>query len=283
MPAQSSRRAGVDARSIEVGGAVGGGAVRRRAGPPVPGRRGAGVARRSGSARARAVRASRAVSPRARGRPGAGARARGASSPTMALGWMLRSWFLLPDPSSWSVRMCHGAPDTSPAPSRTPPAGEVPVGGLREVATPRQEHGRPARGEVDGELRGAVAAGRTGMARAADGRDRPAPDGQPSRDARILLGAADRQTVGREPVGREGGRAVTRHRRAHRRHAAATRAADRAATPNPCPGGEEVVRLVPAGGEVVVGSWIVCAPAFSPRWRAGTARSRLRDSACCCR
>src|SRR5215211_264265 len=34
---------------------------------------------------------------------------------------MLRSWFLLPEPSSWSVRMCHGAPDTSPAPSRAPP------------------------------------------------------------------------------------------------------------------------------------------------------------------
>jgi hypothetical protein len=50
------------------------------------------------------------------------ARARGGNSPTMALGWMLRSWFRLPEPSSWSVRMCHGAPETSPAPSRTPPA-----------------------------------------------------------------------------------------------------------------------------------------------------------------
>src|SRR3990172_8515900 len=50
-----------------------------------------------------------------------GARANGGSSPTIALGWMLRSWFLLPEPSSCSVRMCHGAPDTSPAPSRSPP------------------------------------------------------------------------------------------------------------------------------------------------------------------
>ena len=48
---------------------------------------------------------------------GAGARAWGGSSPTIALGWMLRSWFLLPAPSSWRVRMCHGAPDTSDAPS----------------------------------------------------------------------------------------------------------------------------------------------------------------------
>ena len=38
----------------------------------------------------------------------------GGSSPTIALGWMLRSWFLLPAPSSLSVRMCHGAPETSP-------------------------------------------------------------------------------------------------------------------------------------------------------------------------
>ena len=50
-----------------------------------------------------------------------GARANGGSSPTIALGWMLRSWFLLPDPSSWSVRMCHGAPDTMAAPSEAPP------------------------------------------------------------------------------------------------------------------------------------------------------------------
>jgi hypothetical protein len=40
----------------------------------------------------------------------------------MALGWMLRSWLRLPLPSSWSVRMCNGAPETSPAPSRSPPA-----------------------------------------------------------------------------------------------------------------------------------------------------------------
>jgi hypothetical protein len=39
----------------------------------------------------------------------------------MALGWMLRSWLRLPEPSSCSVRMCQGAPDTSPAPSRVPP------------------------------------------------------------------------------------------------------------------------------------------------------------------
>ena len=101
--------------------------------------------------------------------------------------------------------------------------GEVPVAGLRQVATPRQENGRPARVEMDGELRGAVARRRTGMGGAADGPDRPAPDGQPSRDARIILGTADGQTVGREPVGREGGRVLTRHRRAHRRDAAATR------------------------------------------------------------
>src|SRR5262245_46354276 len=50
-----------------------------------------------------------------------GASANGGSSPTIALGWMLRSWFLLPLPSSWSVRMCHGAPDTIAAPSEGPP------------------------------------------------------------------------------------------------------------------------------------------------------------------
>src|SRR5262245_21662264 len=58
------------------------------------------------------------------GRDGAGvggARANGGSSPTMALGEMLRSWFLLPLPSSCSVRMCHGDPETSEAPSRGPP------------------------------------------------------------------------------------------------------------------------------------------------------------------
>ena len=94
------------------------------------------------------------------------ARARGGSSPTMALGWMLRSWLLLPDPSSCSVRMCHGAPETSPAPSRTPPADEVPVAGLREVAAPRQEDGRALRAEVDDELGRAVAPGRPGVATA---------------------------------------------------------------------------------------------------------------------
>src|SRR6266545_5724743 len=53
---------------------------------------------------------------------GVGARAWGGSSPTIALGWMLRSWFLFPVPSSCRVRICHGAPDTRDAPSRAPPA-----------------------------------------------------------------------------------------------------------------------------------------------------------------
>ena len=35
---------------------------------------------------------------------------------TIALGWMLRSWFLFPLPSRFCVRMCHGAPDTVAAP-----------------------------------------------------------------------------------------------------------------------------------------------------------------------
>src|SRR5262249_7323525 len=51
-----------------------------------------------------------------------GAGPAGGSSPTIALGWMLRSWFFAPAPSRPSVRMCHGAPDTWLAPSRTPPA-----------------------------------------------------------------------------------------------------------------------------------------------------------------
>ena len=50
-----------------------------------------------------------------------GARANGGSSPTIALGWMLRSWFLFPEASSCRVRMCHGAPDTWAAPSGGPP------------------------------------------------------------------------------------------------------------------------------------------------------------------
>lgn len=53
---------------------------------------------------------------------GGGGGAGGPISPTIALGWMLRSWFLAPPPSRPSVRMCHGAPETSPAPSRVPPA-----------------------------------------------------------------------------------------------------------------------------------------------------------------
>jgi len=35
---------------------------------------------------------------------------------TMAPGWMLRSWFLLPLPSRFCVRMCQGAPETVAAP-----------------------------------------------------------------------------------------------------------------------------------------------------------------------
>src|SRR5262249_30656965 len=34
----------------------------------------------------------------------------------IALGWMLRSWFLLPLPSRFWVRMCQGAPLTAAAP-----------------------------------------------------------------------------------------------------------------------------------------------------------------------
>jgi hypothetical protein len=34
---------------------------------------------------------------------------------------MLRSWLRAPLPSRFKVRMCHGDPDTSPAPSRGPP------------------------------------------------------------------------------------------------------------------------------------------------------------------
>src|SRR2546423_505769 len=45
-----------------------------------------------------------------------------ASSPTIALRWMLRSWFRAPALSRLRVRMCHGAPDTVDAPSRAPPA-----------------------------------------------------------------------------------------------------------------------------------------------------------------
>ena len=97
--------------SVEVGGPVGIG-LSVAVLPDVPG--GVGLAAGGGGA---AARGGVAV-----GRGVAGARARGASSPTMALGWMLRSWLRLPEPSSWSVRMCHGAPDTSPAPSRGPPA-----------------------------------------------------------------------------------------------------------------------------------------------------------------
>ena len=123
--------------------------ARRRRGRARGGPSAAGVGRRvrAGRPASAAVEAwrSRAGPPSVSGR-GVGARvARGArSSPTIALGWMLRSWFLLPEPSSWSVRMCHGAPDTSPAPSRTPPAGHVPVPRLGEVATPRRG-GRPSR------------------------------------------------------------------------------------------------------------------------------------------
>jgi hypothetical protein len=100
--------------SVEVGGAVGIGppvvAV-----PPAVGGRGVGLGAGGGTT-ARGTGVGRGV-----GRGVAGASARGPNSPTMALGWMLRSWLRLPEPSSWSVRMCHGAPDTSPAPSRGPP------------------------------------------------------------------------------------------------------------------------------------------------------------------
>ena len=39
----------------------------------------------------------------------------------MALGWMLRSWFLFPLPSRLWVRMCHGAPLIVAAPLAAPP------------------------------------------------------------------------------------------------------------------------------------------------------------------
>src|SRR4029079_19829435 len=45
----------------------------------------------------------------------------GAVSQRIALGWMLGSCFLSPEPSSCSVRTCHGAPETIEAPSRAPP------------------------------------------------------------------------------------------------------------------------------------------------------------------
>ena len=40
---------------------------------------------------------------------------------TMALGWMLRSWFLFPEPSRLCVRMCQGAPLIVAAPLALPP------------------------------------------------------------------------------------------------------------------------------------------------------------------
>ena len=49
-----------------------------------------------------------------------------------------------PEPSSCSVRMCHGAPETIAAPSRGPPRGRVPVRRLGEVAAPCEEHRRAA-------------------------------------------------------------------------------------------------------------------------------------------
>src|SRR4026207_2080878 len=56
------------------------------------------------------------------GRGVGGARANGGSSPTIALGWMLRSWFLLPAPSIRRGRKGHGAPEACPARSDGPPA-----------------------------------------------------------------------------------------------------------------------------------------------------------------
>ena len=134
---------------------------------------------------------------------------------------------LLPAPSSWSVRMCHGAPGHLAGAVADAAGGQVPVRDCARWPPHARSTADPLEVKLTTNSAVLLPPGRPGMVGAADGADRPAPDGQPSRDPRILLGAADRQTVRREPVGREGGGAVTRHRRAHRRHAAATRAAHR--------------------------------------------------------
>ena len=72
------------------------------------------------------------------------ARARGGSSPTIALGWMLRSWLRLPDPSSWRVRMCHGAARDFACTVTQATGRQVPEARLGEVAAPREEDGGPA-------------------------------------------------------------------------------------------------------------------------------------------
>src|SRR5688572_6019447 len=92
--------------------------------PPPPPPRTTGVDRGAagvGAAVGRGVALGAAGVGAAVGRGVDGARACGGRSPTIALGWMLRSWFLLPAPSSLSVRMCHGAPETIAAPSGAPP------------------------------------------------------------------------------------------------------------------------------------------------------------------
>ena len=129
--------------------------------------------------------------------------------------------------------------------------GHVPEARLGEVAAPREEHGRAGRHEANRELGGAVAAGRARVGRPADRRDRAAPDRQSADDPGIGLRVADRQAVGPEPVGREGAVVRRRHRRAHRRDAAAAAVADRRGYPA-VPAGQEVVRLVAPGGEVVL-------------------------------
>ena len=114
--------------------------------------------------------------------------------------------------------------------------GHVPVPRLGEVAAPGEEHRGSGGTEADDELRRAVAGRRPACVGPLMDADRPAPDRQPSRHAGIGLGSADGQPVGREPVGREGGRAAARQRRAHRRDATATRAAQSTATPSRCSG-----------------------------------------------
>ena len=129
---------------------------------------------------------------------------------------------------------------------------QVPVRAIGRGARPTRADRRSGRMEVDGESAVLLPAGRAGVDRAADRGDRAAPDRQPPRHARVRLGPGGRLKPSATKW--SDGKAAElrgRHRRAHRRDRRRPWRAYRWRHPA-VPVRQEVVRLVAAGGEVVV-------------------------------
>ncbi len=146
--------------------------------------------------------------------------------------------------------MCHGAPETWPAPSTGPSAATSQYFDMARCPPQANRTAVPLDVNLTVNSAVAVAVDRTAVGRAGDRGDRPTVEGQAARDLAEGFCPRHRQAVRLEVVAREGLRVRRRQRGTEGRDPAALLAAQ-LGLERRIPGRQVVIRLVPAGREVV--------------------------------